>query len=280
MKIAKITRVALAGGMVAAAFAVATPDAKADLDLGAGGTQLVVCNGGSTNLIASLNPTIKDGDATNHKALYVKASAKRSDGTKTVFAAPIPADSTSCSVDAGIRANQAGQDVKYLLDDQAGGHATLTLASYSASLIGSTQCDNSVVPSAINEYPNAYPLQGKATLKFLQTDAALKQIQIQSYMRTYTDDDDTTSGMVHVVGTVIKGPGVGGRLTTGFGFFPTDSTKNINLVAGCTDGISGNAAGAELWIVGADSSLDADADNEVITVTIGDDDANELVPGP
>lgn len=279
MKIAKITRVALAGGMVAAAFAVATPDAKADLDAGAAGTQLLVCAGGSTNLIASLNPAIKDGDATNHKALYIKASTKRSDGTKTVFAVPIPADTTTCSVDAGIRTDQPSQDVKYTLDNLAAGHATLTLSSYSNSLIGSTQCDNTVVPSAINEYPNAYPLQGKQTMKFAEVDAALKQIQMQAYIRTYTDDDDLTA-MTHVVGTVIKGPGLGGRLTTGFGFFPTDSTKNNNLAAGCTDGISGNAVGGELWIVGADSSLDTDGDVEVITVTIGDDDANELVPGP
>jgi hypothetical protein len=278
VKIRTITRVALAAGLAAAGLGVAAPVARADLDAGADGIQLVQCSG--SELIASLNPTLKDGDATAHYARYAKSTAKRSDGTKTVLGSPIPADGTTCSVDAGIRADQLAQDVKYVLDNQSNGNATLTLAGFAASLSGSAQCDSSQANQVgINDYPTGYPLQGKITLKFAELLPSGAPIQIQAYNRIYTDDVNDP-GVYHVVGTVIKGPGLGGRLTTAFGFFPTDSTKNVNVLLGCTDGVSGNASAAELWITGTDSAIDADADTEKFVVTLSDDKASELVPGP
>jgi hypothetical protein len=52
------------------------------------------------------------------------------------------------------------------------------------------------------------------------------------------------------------------------------------VLLGCTDGVSGNASAAELWITGTDSAIDADADTEKFVVTIGDDKPSEMVPGP
>jgi hypothetical protein len=261
-------KVALAGGVALGGFAVAAPDAKADLDLVRDGNQLVMCT--PSNLIASLNPTIKDGP----DAKYVKAGAKISDGTKTFLGGPIPADDTDCSVDAGIRTEQGSQDVKYVLDNQTNGHALLELTKLSASLTGSTQCDSGLSGPAV-EYPNAYPLQGKLTYKFEnQLDAKGKGIQMQTFIRTYTDEDDPGGSNVYVTGTVIKGPGVGGEITNAFTFLPTDSTKNVNLVLGCTDGEGdGDAVGAELWIAPADG-VDLDVDPDAAMITISHDDAN------
>jgi hypothetical protein len=273
VKIRTITRAALAAGLASMALGVAAPQAGADLDLDADGTQTVVCT--ENQLIATLNPAIKDGDATDHYARYTKAVAKRSDGTKTSLGSPIPADSSTCSVDAGIRQNQLAQDVKYVLDDQSNGNATLTLVSMVASVAGSTQCDSGVgtIPG-VNDYPTAYPLQGKITQKFSELLPNGAPIQIQHYVRIYSDPTDP--GVYHVTGTVIKGPGVGGRTSTAFGFFPTDSTKNVNVLLGCTDAVSGNASGAELWITTSESALDADANAETVVVTISDDKAAEV----
>jgi hypothetical protein len=278
----------MACGLVAVSVGLAAPGAEADLEAGIGGNQIVKCTG--TEMYSGLNPTIKDGNATDHFARYVKASAKPllTGHTKTYFGGvPLPNDATNCSIDAGIRANQAAQDVKYLLDDQTNGQTGLTLLKLSGSFVGSTQCDSSVGEIAgVNDYPTAYPLQGKLALTFNQLTAALKNIQMQGYVRIYSDADidgdgleeggaDTDSAF-HVTGTVIKGPGVGGELTTAFTFLPTDSTKNINVVAGCTDGVSGNAAGAELYIAPADSNVDVDGTPQPLLVTISGDDANEV----
>jgi hypothetical protein len=273
VRIKNITRAAMAAGLVVAAVGIGSPDAGADLNGTDPGNQLVQCT--SSELIASLNPTIKDGNATDFFARYVKATSKRSDGTKTFLTNPIPADSTTCSVDAGIRTNQGAQDVKYVLDDQSNGNATLTLASVAAALTGSTQCNsNSVNVPGVNDYPTSYPLQGKLIYKFVETFPTLAPIQIQMFIRTYTDATDT-AGLVHVTGTVIKGPGVGGRITTAFTFLPTDSAKNSNVVAGCPDGTPGNAYAGELWITGGDSVYDADVANETVQITISDDFASE-----
>jgi hypothetical protein len=274
VRIKNITRAALAAGLVVAAVGISSPDAGADLNATDNGDQLVECSG--SELIATLNPTIKDGTTVDgHVARYIKAATKRSDGTKTFLSIPIPADTMSCSVDAGIRTNQTSQDVKYVLDNQSNGHATLTMGAtgkVAASLSGSSQCDSSQA-GPLNEYPVGYPLQGKLIFKFAELNEKGAQIQIQSYVRTYSDDADP--GVFHVTGTVIKGPGLGGRATTAFTFLPTDSTKNVNVVTGCTNGTAGDAAGAELWVTGTDSAADADAANETFTVTIGDDFAGE-----
>jgi hypothetical protein len=272
VRIRTLTRAALAAALTVGAAGIAAPNANADLDLVDAGTQVVRCS--ASNFIASLNPTIKDGTAVDgHVARYIKTTLKRSDGTKTAFLSPIPADNTTCSVDAGIRTNQNNQDVKYLLDNQSNGNATLTMTGVATALTGSTQCQSGIVGPDV-EYPVAYPLQGKLIYKFAELGANGAPLQIQSYIRTYADTSDT--GIFLTTGTVIKGPGVGGRVSLAFSFFPTDSTKNNNVAAGCTDNVAGNAAGAELWVIGADSNTDADALPETYTVTLGDDDSSEI----
>lgn len=275
MKSQTIIRSALASGLAIAAFGVAAPSAEADLDATFGGNQVVMCTG--THLIAKLNPAIADGNETEHAARYLKASAKISDGTLTYFGGlPIPADATTCTVDSGIATDQPAQNVKYGLDDQSNGHTTLTLAKVTSSLIGSTQCDATVgTIEGVNDYPTAYPLQGKFQYTFNELDAKLKQIKIQTYVSAYADDGDP--GVYHIAGTVIKGPGVGGRYTNAFTFLPTDNEKkNVNLLAGCTDGVPGNALGGELYIGGADSAYDADALPQAAMVTLGDQYASEV----
>jgi ABC-type oligopeptide transport system substrate-binding subunit len=116
VKIKTIVGAALAGGIAVTAFAIAAPSAEADLNATEGGNQVVACTGGE--YIASLNPTIKDGNAVDgFAARYTKAVVKLSDGTKTLFGNPLPADNTACAIDAGIRTDQGYQDVKYLLDN-------------------------------------------------------------------------------------------------------------------------------------------------------------------
>jgi hypothetical protein len=195
---------------------------------------------------------------------------KKSLGDKTFLGGlPVPADTTTCSIDAGIRTEQAYQDVKYALDNQSNSQNNLTLLKVSGSLLGSTQCQSGQPETGQNAYPTAYPLQGKLAYSFNQLDAKLKSIALQAYVRTYSDVADP--GVYLVTGTVIKGIGVGGRATTAFTFLPTDSTKNVNTVAGCTDAVAGNAAGAELWVTGADSAADADTLPQPFTVTFSDD---------
>lgn len=273
MKIKTIVGAALAGGIAVTAFAIAAPSADADLNATAGGNQIVECAGGE--YIAGLNPSIKDGNAVDgHVARYTKASVKMSLGDKTFLGGiPVPADATVCSIDAGIRTEQAYQDVKYLLDNQTNGQNNLTLQKVSGSLLGSTQCVSSAPQTGQNAYPTAYPLQGKLAYTFNQLDAKGKFIALQAYVRTYSDTDDP--GVFLVTGTVIKGIGVGGRATTAFTFLPTDSTKNNNTVAGCTDGTPGNAIGAELYVTGADSANDPDLDDQPLTVTLSDDFSDE-----
>jgi hypothetical protein len=275
VKIKALTGAVLAGGIAVSAFALTVPSANADLNATEGGNQVVVCTGGE--YIASLNPTIKDGDAVNgFAARYVKAGVKLSDGTKTLFGNPLPADNTACAIDAGIRTDQANQDIKYLLDNQTGSQNNLTLLKMAGVLVGSTQCASAAPETGQNAYPTAYPLQGKLTYGFDQLLNG-KPFSMQAYVRTYSDDADP--GVFLVTGTLIKGPGLGGRVTTAFSFLPTDSTKNINVVAGCPDGTPGNAAGAELWVTGADSAADVDVLNQPMTVTLSDDFSSEQM-GP
>lgn len=275
MKAKAIFRSALAGGLAVSAFGIAAPSAQADLDATFGGNQVVMCTG--TQLIAKLNPAIADGNETDHYARYTKASAKISDGSLTYLGGiPIPADATTCTVASGIATEQPAQGVKYGLDNQSNGHTTLTLAKITSSLMGSTQCDTSAgTIEGVNDYPTAYPLQGKFMYTFNELDAKLKQIKMQTYVSIYADEGDP--GVYHVAGVVIKGPGVGGRYTNAFAFLPTDNAKkNINVLSGCTDGVSGNASGGELYIVGADSAYDADSLPQAAMVTLGDQYASEV----
>ncbi len=266
MKIAKITRVVLAGGMAAAALAVAAPHAEADLEAGRTGTQIMTCTG--SNTIASLNPTVKDGT----QALYAKVTMKKSDGTKTFFSVPIPVDATTCTVDAGIATTQGAQDVKYLYDNQTSGQTTLTLASAAGALIGSNACDAAAIGS-FADYPYGYPINGKITYKYNQVDAALKQLSTQIYQRSYADPDEANPAIQYSVGIVIKGVAVGSHMTNTTTFLPTDSTKNINFTSGCSDAVPNNAAIAEVWAFQTDG-VDADALDDKMMFTLGADDAN------
>ena len=235
-------------GLVGGTLAVAAP-AGADLDGSLADNQIIQCNG--QNAIVTLNPTIKDGPA-----LYAKVATKASDGSKFQFLTndPVPANNNTCLVDAGIRTDQAGQDVKYLLDDQSNGNAVLTQSGATAKVSGvfrgSSSCYAEDPSPASKNYPNSYPLNGKLIWKFDQLDVKAKQIQIQQYIRigavTGTVSDLSATGIV------IKGPGIGGTTSVYLTFYPTNSTKNVDPI-GCTDGVGldaipGNTSLAELWL--------------------------------
>jgi hypothetical protein len=175
-------------------------------------TTLVGCTGISS--LAKLNPTLKAGNAK-----YTKAANTGTTGT--------------CLVDAGIRTNQAGQDVKYLLDDQTNGNAALTMLKSSGTFSGSASC-NRVDTGLLVDYPDAYPLQGKLVWKFNQTFVTLVNIQSQQYVRLGTDPLDTDPTHITAKGIAIKGPGIGGDVSAALVFSPTASTKNVNLF-GCVD---------------------------------------------
>ena len=220
-------------------------------------TVVVSCTG--IHSIITLSPTTGSGDARS-----TKWTTKDSDGTKlNLLGNPIPADTQSCSVDAGIRTNQPTQDAKYLLDDQTNGASTLTTSGVTAksvmSVAGSGTCRSSD-PLLNTAYPASYPLQGKVVTKFDQNYApsptgAIAQIQMQSYVRLGSDPLDT-DGDVTVTGIVIKGPGVGGTVKATLAIFPTNSVKNLNpidcIVASGSS--SGNAAIAEMSLAQSDGS--------------------------
>ena len=102
-------------------------------------------------------------------------------------------------------------------DNQSNGQAFLTMGgpptaftpNIVASISGSASCNRSDVTLA-TDYPNAYPLQGKMIFKYQQSDAALKQIQNQIYVRLGTDPLDVDITHITLRGIAIKGPGVGG----------------------------------------------------------------------
>ncbi len=238
--IAGASTLAIAGGMMAAV----APAANA-------ATTLLSCTGIAA--IGTANPTLKSGDAA-----YTKVALKDSDGTKTdILAGPIPADATTCSVNAGIRTNQAGQDIKYVLDDQTNGAASLTttgaLSKGVTTTSGSATC-NSADPTLVTTFPTAYPLQGKLQYKFDQLDALGHQILFQAYVRTGVDPADPTFGHITVKGIVIKGPGVGFDLAATFGFGATTSVKNLNLLDCVGNPAAKNASIAELDLQQVDGS--------------------------
>ena len=259
-------------GLVGGTLAVAVP-AGADLDAGLDGNQLVQCAG--INTIATLNPTIKDGDAK-----YIKAANKASDGTKQQFLTndPVPANALTCFVDAGIATDQAGQDPKYLLDDQSNGNTLLTMAGggpfgftpkITGVFRGSSSCYAEDPSPASKSYPNVYPLNGKLIWKFDQADAKLKQLQIQQYLRIGAIAG--TASDLSVSGIVIKGPGIGGDVSASITFYPTNSTKNVDPI-GCTDGVGldsipGNTDLKELWLYAIDGP-DADSVVDPWSITI------------
>lgn len=197
-----VATAALVGGGLAA-FVPAT----------AGAAQTLVGCSGITSL-AKLNPTLKAGDAK-----YTKAANTGTTGT--------------CLVDSGIRTNQAGQDVKYLLDDQTAGNSVLTMLKSSGTFSGSASC-NRVDTGLATDYPTGYPLQGKVVWKFNETFPTLVNIQSQQYLRLGVDPEDVDPTHIIATGIAIKGPGIGGDVSAKLVFGPTASIKNVNLL-GCVD---------------------------------------------
>jgi hypothetical protein len=265
-----------AGGM--AAFAVPAANA-AD-------TTLLSCTG--TSIVALLNPTLGSADAK-----YTKVAVKRIDATNSAKyhasltggedLGPSTQDTTSCSVNSGIRTNNtatnsaSGKDNPF--DNQTNGLATLNMTAgtpFVGSIVGSTAgsatCNRSD-PAVNGDFPQSYPLQGKLIFKFSQADAAAKQIQLQAYTRLGTDPADSDVTHITVVGTVIKGPGVGGDVHSTFGFGATFSNKNLNLLDCVNDNTDnqnprqGNASLASLIISPADGS-DVNLLVDPFTVTI------------
>jgi hypothetical protein len=235
----RIIRVAAVVSLAGAGIGLAASSSGADITL-------VSCTGSTA--VAKLNPTLKSGDAK-----YIKASSSGTTG--------------SCTVDAGIRTERSTQDVKYVLDNQSNGNASLTIASNKGSLSGSVSC-NSTDPSLLTDYPASYPLQGKLTLKFNELDAKLKQLTIATYVRGGRDPLDTNPANFTIEGIVTKGVGVGGDVAATFTFFPDfSSTKNLNFGDCLANPATQNASLAQLLILPGDGS-DADTVADPLTVTI------------
>jgi len=253
-----------AGGM--AAFAVPAANAASQ--------SLLTCSG--TSIVALLNPTLGSADAK-----YAKAAVKRIDSANSAKyhssltggedLGPSPVDATTCLVDAGIRTNNtatnsaSGKDNPF--DNQTNSQATLSMTTSTpfvpaivGSTAGSATCNRSD-PAVNGDYPQAYPLQGKLIFKYSQADALAKQIQLQAYTRLGSDTADPDVTHITVRGTVIKGPGVGGDVTSTFGFGAAfDTKKNLNLLdcvndnSNINDPRDGNASLATLIISPADGS--------------------------
>jgi hypothetical protein len=235
----RIFRVAAVAALASAGLGIAAASSGADITL-------VSCTG--TTQAAKLNPTLGSGDAK-----YIKASSAGNTG--------------SCTVDAGIRTDRSTQSVKYLLDDQSNGHATLTTLSVKAGLSGSVSC-NSTDPSLITDYPASYPLQGKLTYKFNELDAKSKNLSIAAYVRGGRDPLDTNPTNFQITGIVTKGVGVGGDITATLSFFPDLlSTKNLNFLDCVANPATRNASLAALQIFAGDGS-DAGTAPDPLTVTI------------
>lgn len=211
-------------------------------------TVALSCSGLSQ--IVTMNPPTGSSSAK-----YIKWAVKDSDGSKVdLFSVPIPADALTCAVDSGIRTNQTTQDVKYLLDDQSNGAATLTtagpVAKTTMSFTGSGSCRTDVPETS---YPAAYPLQGKAIIKFDQLTATSTNIQLQAYVRLQADAADPEDDIA-ITGIVTKGPGIGGQVRGTFALFPTNSVKNINVIDCIAAVPAGNAVTVEMKLSQADGS--------------------------
>ena len=195
---------------------------------------------------AKLNPALGSGDAK-----YTKASAKGING--------------GCIVDAGIRTNNPSSDSTKLnpFDDQTNGQAGLSVLSNKASLAGSASC-NTADPGVDNDYPQAYPLNGKQTIKFNELNALFKNIQLQAYV--YITSDEFNPTLITALGVVTKGPGVGGNLTEPFTFGPAvGDVKSVHFLD-CLDATAGPGGTEDGYanIVAVDVTQASD-----LTVTVG-----------
>jgi hypothetical protein len=192
---------------------------------------LLSCTG--TSLVATVNPALGSRNAryTKLAGKAAVAGASLEYGTN----APVPADATSCTVDTGIRNDNADTNSGTKLnpyDNQTAGQSPLTTAApgkISLSLDGSASCQTVAQASAITSYPQAYPLQGKVALTFGQTSAG-KPLTSQQYVRLDHNAVDPDPNHYAVTGIVIKGVGVGGTVSGTVRLFPTaDPKKNLNV---------------------------------------------------
>ena len=259
---------AIAGSMMA----VAAPAANA-------ATQSLLNCGTSTHLFSSLNPQLRSGNAR-----YTKAVSKRNNGatnhlslTGSQDLGPSTTDATSCAVDVGIRTNNPSSNsitnVNNPFDDQTNGQATLSMGAITSTATiagvssGSATC-NRADPALLRNYPQAYPLNGLITFKYLQLTAANVAIQNQFYTRLGTDPLDTDVTHITVKGIVTKGPGIGGDVSATFAFGASFApTKNLNLTDCLANPALGNASLGSLLINAADGS-DADSLPDDFQVTI------------
>jgi hypothetical protein len=236
----RILSVVTAGVLVGGALVAFAPAS------GAADQQLLGCAG--ITAAATLNPTLKSGDAK-----YIKAAAKGTSG--------------ACLVDEGIANNQSTQDVKYLLDDQTNNNNVLNITKFAGVLAGSVGC-NTTDPSLLNDYPAAYPIQGKIVVFFAQLDALAHPIQSQMYVRGGRDPLDPNPANFTLEGIAIKGPGVGGNVTATDQFFPNLlSTKNLNILDCVANPATKNASLAALDITQSDGS-DAGTALDLMAITI------------
>ncbi len=224
-------------------------------DRNSGSYQTITCVGGTTtppppdvlvsctgvNQIATVNPALG-----SRSAKFVKEVTKDSIGDKTEFGtnANVPADSTTCSVNAGIATDNPATDQGTTtaklnpFDNQSNGMTNLTTTGATAktviSLAGSATCQTEAQTAVANSFPRAYPLQGKVAMKFDQTFANGAPIQIQQYVRVGHDISDPNPTHVKLTGIVTKGPGLGGDVSATLRIWPTTSVKNLNPLE-CSD---------------------------------------------
>ena len=183
---------------------------------GAAVSTVLQCTGMTST--AKLSPALGSGDAK-----YTKASASGTNGT--------------CVVDAGIRTSNPATDSTKPnpYDDQTSGQSALSVISNKASLAGSSSC-NRTDPTVNNDYPQAYPLSGKQTLKFAELING-KPGSLQAFVNIKNDPNNPT--LVTAEGVVTKGPGIGGNLTEPFVFGPAaGDTKSVHFVD-CIDATAG-----------------------------------------
>lgn len=189
---------------------------------------------------ATLNPPIGSAGAK-----YYKSASKTGGGA-------------TCLVDSGIRTDVAatnsasGKDNPF--DNQTNGQGTLTVLSSVSSTAGTITC-NTVDPSHNLTYPTIYPGQGKLTTKFVETDLAGRNLQLQAYIRFGIDAADPDQYDVVVQGLVTKGVGVGGSVHAVISIFPDlASPKNLNLPDCVANPAVGNASIAVMNVTPADGS--------------------------
>ena len=216
----------------------------------AGASQVLLACTASAQTI-TVNPPIGSGIGK-----YYKSAGKASGGA-------------TCLVDNGISTDLPGTNSAKPnpFDNQTNGHGTLTVTSSVSVTEGVVTC-NTVDPSHSLTYPNVYPGVGKITTKFAETDALLKPLQLQAYIRLGKDLADPDQLDFVVTGIVTKGVGVGGEVHAVVNLGPNlASPKNLNLADCIAPTAVGNASLGSLISTPADGS-DPDTDVDAWTVSL------------